>query len=71
MANKLYLMGDGKKKRLMSSVAKRWREINEIYDKHAKDGISNREIWRKYIYPKYAICERQMYTILKHDGILY
>ena len=27
-------------------------------------GISNREIWRRYIYPKYAISERQLYNVL-------
>lgn len=63
-------MGEVKAKRKMLSVEKRWREINAIYDEHIKNGMSNREIWRKYIYPIYGICERQMYTILKHDGAL-
>ena len=33
-------------------------------DQHAKSGISNREIWRRYIYPVYAITERTFYNIL-------
>lgn len=39
-------------------------DINYIYDKYAKMGLSNREIWRRYIYPVYAISERQLYNIL-------
>ncbi len=63
-------MGEVKTRRIMHSAKKRWQEINAIYDKHSKDGLSNRDIWRNYIYPIYGICERQMYTILKHDGVL-
>lgn len=33
------------------SYQKRVKEINAIYDKHVKSGLSNREIWRRYIYP--------------------
>ena len=43
---------------------KRVEDINRIYDQHAKSGISNREIWRRYIYPVYAISERTFYNIL-------
>lgn len=39
-------------------------EVNRIYDEHAKSGVSNREIWRRYIYPVYAISERTFYNIL-------
>ena len=38
------------------SYKKRVADINSIYDRYAKLGISNREIWRRYIYPHYAIC---------------
>lgn len=47
------------------SYWKRVRDINRIYDSHARDGLSNREIWRRYIYPVYAISERTLYSILK------
>lgn len=46
------------------SYQKRVEEINRIYDQHARSGISNREIWRRYVYPVYAITERTFYNIL-------
>lgn len=52
------------RKRRGLSYKKRVADINAIYDKYAKLGISNREIWRRYIYPIYAISERQLYNIL-------
>jgi len=52
------------RKRHGLSYKKRVADINAIYDKYAKLGISNREIWRQYIYPVYAISERQLYNIL-------
>lgn len=51
-------------KRRGVSYQKRVEEINRIYDQHAKSGISNREIWRRYVYPVYAITERTFYNIL-------
>lgn len=45
------------RKRRGLSYKKRVADINAIYDKYAKLGISNREIWRRYIYPVYAISE--------------
>ena len=47
------------------SYAKRAADINIIYDKYVKTGLSNREIWRRYIYPVYGISERTLYNILK------
>lgn len=47
------------------SYQKRVSDINRIYDQHAKQGIPNREIWRRYIYPVYGICERTFYNLLK------
>lgn len=35
------------------SYARRVTEVNAIYDEYAKTGLSNREIWRRYIYPIY------------------
>lgn len=46
------------------SYQKRVTEINRIYDHYAKLGVPNREIWRRYVYPAYAISERQFYNIL-------
>ena len=47
------------------SYQKRVADINRIYDLYAKKGIPNREIWRRYIYPAYGICERTFYNLLK------
>lgn len=46
------------------SYQKRVTDINRIYDDHVRRGLSNREIWRRFIYPVYAISERQFYNIL-------
>lgn len=51
-------------KRQGASYQKRVKDINRIYDQHAKSGISNREIWRRYVYPVYAISERTFYNLL-------
>lgn len=51
-------------KRQGLSYKKRVADINAIYDRYAKLGVPNREIWRRYIYPTYAISERQLYNIL-------
>ncbi len=46
------------------SYRKRVEDINRIYDRHARSGLSNREIWRRYIYPAYWISERTFYNIM-------
>lgn len=46
------------------SYRKRVEDINRIYDEHARSGLSNREIWRRYIYPRYYISERTFYNIM-------
>lgn len=46
------------------SYAKRVVEVNEIYDEYAKTGLSNREIWRRYIYPIYGISEKTFYNYI-------
>lgn len=51
-------------KRRGISYQKRVTDINRIYDEHAKRGLSNREIWRRFVYPVYGISERTFYNIL-------
>ena len=31
---------------------------------HSRDGLSNREILRRYIWPEFRICERTFYNII-------
>lgn len=50
--------------RLGCSYAKRVREVNAIYDDKVKTGLSNREIWRRYVYPRYGITEKTFYNYL-------
>lgn len=57
-------------KRRGQSYRKRVEDINRIYDQQAKSGLSNREIWRRYIYPAYAISERTFYNILNASARL-
>ena len=57
------------RKRPGRSYAKRVRDINAIYDQYRNSGLSNREIWRRYIYPQYAISEQTLYNILKAPAI--
>ena len=53
------------KKRKGKSYAKRVADINQIYDFYVKTGLPNREIWKRYVYPRYGICERTFYNLLK------
>ncbi len=46
------------------SYIKRVREVNEIYDKYARMGLSNREIWRRHVWPQYGICEKTFYNYI-------
>lgn len=46
------------------SYAKRVIEVNAIYDEYAKSGLSNREIWRRFIYPIYGISENTFYNYI-------
>ena len=46
------------------SYAFRVADITQIYDMHARSGLSNREILRRYIWPKYHICEKTFYNII-------
>ncbi len=46
------------------SYEKRVLEVNAIYDEYSRTGLSNREIWRRYIYPVYAISEKTFYNYI-------
>lgn len=47
-----------------NSYEKRVREVNDIYDEYSRSGLSNREIWRRYIWPIYGISEKTLYNYL-------
>lgn len=51
------------------SYKKRVAEVNRIYDRHARSGLSNREIWRRYVYPRFGISERTFYYMLKAPSL--
>ena len=46
------------------SYKARVAEVNRIYDEHRRSGLSNVEIWRRYVYPKLFISERTFYNML-------
>ncbi len=46
------------------SYQKRVADINRIYERYAKEGVPNREIWRRHVYPVYGVSERTFYNIL-------
>lgn len=46
------------------SYAYRVQDVVRIYDEHARSGLSNREILRRYIWPVYHISERTFYNII-------
>nr|DAG08263.1 MAG TPA: Middle operon regulator, TRANSCRIPTION.2A [Caudoviricetes sp.] len=46
------------------SYKKRVADINRIYDRYARSGLSNRAIYLRYIYPVYGISERTFYNIM-------
>ena len=47
------------------SYKKRIADVYKIYNEHARSGLSNREIWRRYIYPRFGISERTLYNLFK------
>lgn len=53
-----------------NSYAARVKAVNEIYDRYAQSGISNRDIWRRYIYPQFGIAERTLYNYLKRSAFI-
>lgn len=46
------------------SHAYKVREVNRIYEEHSRSGLSNREILRRYIYPRFYICEKTFYNLI-------
>ena len=46
------------------SYVKRVTEVNAIYDSHARSGLSNRAIWRQFIWPVFAISEKTFYNYI-------
>lgn len=46
------------------SYQKRVEDINRIYDQYKRSGLTNAEIWRRYIYPRFGISRRTLYNIL-------
>lgn len=52
-----------KQRRKGLSYKKRVADIIRIYQEHERDGLSNREIWRRHIYPRYGISERTLYNL--------
>lgn len=56
-------------KRKGVSYQKRVADVNRIYDRHLRSGLSNREIWRRYIYPRFGISERTFYYMLKAPSL--
>ncbi|MGL4518436.1 MAG: hypothetical protein ACRCUJ_01690 [Phocaeicola sp.] len=57
-------MRNKKRKLIGLSYAAKVMDVNAIYEEHARSGLSNREIWRRYIYPKYFMCERTFYNLI-------
>ncbi len=56
------------------SYALRIEAVNRVYEKYRSQGLSNREIWYRHIYPVYGICERTFYNLLKasiRTGLTY
>ena len=54
-----------RKKRIQGlSYAQRVADINRIYDQHARSGLSNREILRRFIWPRFHISEKTFYNII-------
>lgn len=57
-------MKKNRKKIVGCSYAFRVADIVRIYDEHSRSGLSNREILRRHIWPKYHICEKTFYNII-------
>ncbi len=57
-------MNKNRKKIVGCSYAFRVEDIVRIYDEHSRSGCSNREILRRWIWPKYHICEKTFYNII-------
>ena len=62
--SKFNLMKKCRQKIVGYSYAFRVEDIVRIYDEHSRSGLSNREILRRHIWPKYRICEKTFYNII-------
>ena len=52
------------------SYKARVAEVNRIYDEHRRSGLSNVEIWRRYVYPQLFISERTFYNMLNASAVI-
>ena len=61
-----------KKKRNGRGISYKARvaEVNRIYDEHRRSGLSNVEIWRRFVYPKFFISERTFYNMLNASAVI-
>lgn len=50
------------------SFSKRLIDVVTIYNAYKNSGLSNRDIWKRYIYPVYGISERTYYNYLKKSA---
>lgn len=46
------------------SYAFKVKEVNRIYEEYSRSGLSNREILRRHIYPRFYICEKTFYNLI-------
>lgn len=53
-----------KKRYTGNSYTVRVKAVQEVYDQYIKTGLSNREIWKRYIWPVYGICESTFYRYI-------
>ena len=51
-----------------TSADKRKQAVLNIYEAYKNTGLSNRYIWKHYIYPTWGISERTFYHYLKHSA---
>lgn len=47
------------------SYNRRKEAVLRLYLAYERSGLSNRTIWRRYIYPEFGITERTLYKYLK------
>lgn len=49
------------------SYADRMQRVLEIYNAHVNDGLSTREILRRYIHPEFPISESTLYNYFNKE----
>lgn len=49
------------------STETRKKAVLGVYEAYKNTGLSNRYIWKNYIYPTWGISERTFYLYLKHS----